>query len=76
MTDKADEIAALLAPTVAAMGLELLGIEYLPAPGGAVVRLYMDEDLWNRLSMHGLDNVARHFSLDAAREVVRRVFFA
>ena len=42
MTDKADEIAALLAPTVAAMGLELLGIEYLPAPGGAVVRLYID----------------------------------
>src|SRR5690606_29541562 len=25
-----------------AMGLELLGIEYLPAPGGAVVRLYID----------------------------------
>ena len=42
VTDKADEIAALLAPTVAAMGLELLGIEYLPAPGGAVVRLYID----------------------------------
>ena len=42
MTDKADEIAALLAPTVESLGLELLGIEYLPAPGGAVVRLYID----------------------------------
>ncbi len=42
MTDKADEIAALLSPTVDAMGLALLGIEYLPAPGGAVVRLYID----------------------------------
>ncbi|MFN3310419.1 MAG: ribosome maturation factor RimP [Thermomonas sp.] len=42
MTDKADDIAALLSPTVAAMGLELLGIEYLPAPGGATVRLYID----------------------------------
>ena len=42
MTDKADEIAALLSPTVASMGLELLGIEYLPAPGGATVRLYID----------------------------------
>lgn len=42
MTDKADEIAALLAPTVASMGLELLGIDYLPAPGGAVLRLYID----------------------------------
>lgn len=42
MTDKTDDIAALLSPTVAAMGLELLGIEYLPAPGGATVRLYID----------------------------------
>ena len=42
MTDKADEIAALLSPTVESLGLELLGIEYLPAPGGAVVRLYID----------------------------------
>ena len=42
MTDKADEIAALLSPTVESLGLELLGIEYLPAPGGSVVRLYID----------------------------------
>ncbi len=42
MTDKADEIAALLSPTVESLGLELLGIEYLPAPGGSVVRLYSD----------------------------------
>jgi ribosome maturation factor RimP len=40
--DKADDIAALLSPTVAALGLELLGIDYLPAPGGATVRLYID----------------------------------
>ncbi len=42
MTDKADEIAALLAPTVTALGLELLGAEYITAPGGAVLRLYID----------------------------------
>lgn len=42
MTDKATDIASLLAPTVAALGLELLGVEYLPAPGGATVRLYID----------------------------------
>jgi len=42
VTDKADEIATLLSPTVESLGLELLGIEYLPAPGGAVVRLYID----------------------------------
>ena len=40
--DKAAEIAALLAPTVRALGLDLLGAEYLPAPGGAVLRLYID----------------------------------
>lgn len=42
MTDKADQITALLAPTVAALGLELLGVEYLTAAGGAVLRLYVD----------------------------------
>lgn len=42
MTDKATEIAALLVPTVQSLGLELLGAEYLPAPGGAVLRLYID----------------------------------
>ena len=42
MTDKANEISALLAPTVASLGLELLGAEYLPSPGGAVLRLYID----------------------------------
>ncbi len=40
--DKARDIAAILAPTVQSLGLELLGIEYLPAPGGATVRLYID----------------------------------
>jgi ribosome maturation factor RimP len=42
MSEKNSEIAELLAPTVASLGLELLGIEYLPAPGGATVRLYID----------------------------------
>jgi ribosome maturation factor RimP len=42
MTDKAHEIAALLAPTVQSLGLELLGVEYVPAPGGALLRLYID----------------------------------
>jgi ribosome maturation factor RimP len=42
MSGKANEIAALLAPTVASLDLELLGVEYLPAPGGALLRLYID----------------------------------
>ncbi|QWP75626.1 ribosome maturation factor RimP [Lysobacter sp. K5869] len=42
MTDKATQIAQLLAPTVASLGVELLGIEYLPAPGSATLRVYID----------------------------------
>lgn len=42
VSDKAVEIANLLAPTVASLGVELLGAEYLPAPGSAVLRLYID----------------------------------
>ena len=39
MTDKATEISKLLAPTVASLGVELMGAEYLPSPGGAVLRM-------------------------------------
>lgn len=42
----------------------------------AVVRLYQDEALWNLLARNGLANIAEHFTLDAARDTVRRVFFA
>lgn len=42
MADKATQITALLAPTVASLGVELIGVEYLPAPGSAVLRLYID----------------------------------
>jgi len=42
----------------------------------AVVRLYQDPQLWQQLSNAGLANIAEHFSLDAARATVQRVFFA
>ena len=42
MSDKAKQIASLLSPTIQALGLELLGAEYLPAPGSATLRLYID----------------------------------
>jgi len=42
----------------------------------ALVRLYSDEALWSSLAMRGLDNVARHFSVDAARDTVRKLFFS
>ena len=41
----------------------------------AVLHLHGDEALWSRLAANGRDNVARHFSLDAARAVVRELFF-
>jgi len=41
-----------------------------------VVRLYSDAALWQRLSDAGLENVRRHFSLDSARDTVRRLFIA
>jgi GT2 family glycosyltransferase len=40
----------------------------------AVVALYRDRERWERQARAGLDNVARHFSLDAAMATVRRVF--
>lgn len=57
-------------------GHDVLVAESAQAFADAVVRLYGDRALWENLSQNGLDNVARHFSLDAAREVVRRVFFS
>ncbi len=40
----------------------------------AIVRAYSDESLWNKLSQGGLQNVHRHFSMEAALPAVRRVF--
>jgi ribosome maturation factor RimP len=43
MTGKAEEIRDMLAPTVEALGLELLGVEYAPSVGSAMLRLYIDK---------------------------------
>lgn len=42
----------------------------------AVLLAYRDPALWQRLSANGLLNVERHFSLEAGRDVVRRVLLA
>lgn len=55
-------------------GHDVLVADEAAAFADAVLRLYRDEALWNRLSAHGRDNIARHFSLDAARDTVWRVF--
>ncbi len=57
-------------------GHDVLVADDAEAFADAVVRLHEDEALWTRLAVAGMDNVARHFSLDAARDTVRRVFFA
>jgi len=44
MTGKAEEIRDMLAPTVEALGLELLGVEYAPSVGNAMLRLYIDKE--------------------------------
>jgi ribosome maturation factor RimP len=42
MSGKSEEIVELLAPTVQALGMELLGVEYVPSGGSALLRLYID----------------------------------
>ncbi len=64
MNAKANEISALLAPTVGSLGLELLGVEYLPAPGGAVLRLYIDlpEGAERQVGIEDCEAVSREVS--------------
>ncbi len=42
MSDRGTDIANLLAPTVDALGLELLGVEFVPSGAHAMLRLYID----------------------------------
>jgi ribosome maturation factor RimP len=65
VSDKANDIANLLAPTVQALGVELLGIEYLPAPGGATVRLYID--------VQEAERATRHVNIEDCEAVSREV---
>ncbi len=49
-------------------GVDLLIAESAGEFAAAVIRLYQDESLWNRLSTGGLENVRAHFSVEHARE--------
>lgn len=55
-------------------GEDVLVADSAEAFAAAVLRLYDDAALWQALAANGLENVARHFSLDAARGTVREVF--
>ncbi|WP_460732455.1 glycosyltransferase [Lysobacter tyrosinilyticus] len=57
-------------------GEDVLVADTAQAFADAVVQLHGDQALWERLAANGLRNVERHFSLDAAREVVRQVLLA
>lgn len=54
-------------------GEDVLVADDAEAFAAAVVRAYRDETLWRQLAQNGLGNIERHFSLEAGREVVRRV---
>nr|MBP6798187.1 glycosyltransferase [Luteimonas sp.] len=56
-------------------GHDVLVAEGADAFADAVVRLYGDASLWHRLCTNGRENIRKHFSLDAARNAVRRIFF-
>lgn len=55
-------------------GRDVLVAQDAQAFADEIVRAYQDEALWTSLSDHGLENVRRHFSFDAARAAVRRMF--
>jgi O-antigen biosynthesis protein len=54
-------------------GREVLVADDPDAFAEAVVRLYRDDALWQRLSAAGLANVERHFSFEAARAALKAV---
>lgn len=69
MADKAADIATLLSPTIQSLGLELLGVEYLPSPGGAVLRLYIDVPA----GAQGDDGAPRMVGIEDCESVSREV---
>lgn len=40
----------------------------------AIAELYGDEERWNRLSRNGIDNIRKHYSLQAAAQALDRIF--
>src|SRR6478672_9819607 len=55
-------------------GRDVLVADDAPTFAERIVQLHEDPQLWNQLSHAGLENVARHFSTDSARETVRALF--
>jgi len=66
VNSKAAHILNLLAPTVQALGFELLGAQYLPAPGRSTLRLYIDllpgHDLQRAITVDDCEQVSHEVS--------------
>ena len=54
-------------------GRDVLVADDPDAFADAVCRLYGDEELWERLSAAGLENVVEHFSIEAARQALEGI---
>jgi ribosome maturation factor RimP len=61
MSGKAEEIQEMLAPTVAALGLELLGVEFAPSTSSALLRLYIDVE-GRHVGIEDCETVSREIS--------------
>ncbi len=57
-------------------GQDVLVADEADAFADAVVRLYRDAELWERLAQGGLENTRRHFSADPVRATLRELFQA
>lgn len=69
----------VVATTIAVEGMAMEnGVDTLVADdtlafAEAVIRLYTDAELWNKLSLAGLENIRRYFSVEAAQEQLRKI---
>jgi glycosyltransferase involved in cell wall biosynthesis len=54
-------------------GRDILVADTEEAFAAAIVRLYRDEKLWNRLSEGGLENVRRYFSVETASLALQKL---
>jgi len=83
-----EELSALLAPVIADLALELVGIEFSPNQGGSVLRVYIDEpergvtiDDCERVSreisalLDVNDPVAGHYTLEVSSPGLERPLF-
>lgn len=64
MSNRQAEITALLAPIVASLQLELLGVEFVPSGAYALLRLYIDvpADAQRQVSIEDCEAVSREVS--------------